>query len=309
MKQHDFDDPMDSYYRCFVRIDGVLYCKDIIKRLSVKWNGADWEACTFEPFDKDESVPLDEVRAIASFPPWSVFDSIQRKAELEKEAEMNEMIAKTKRRVIGYANTDCGSDCFLPAQAGDLSYEEYAAIVKDYRLHDYFYSGEEYQDSFSACTPILDNYRYVVFSRRGFGAMIANVLGDFSPFGYCGYTESEFIDDSDRHYPEGGLYEDVPRANSAIQVDENTLSLLEEAKHHDSHFVAVLVPQEEKGYYWDQDEVVLTCGEQEVKAKVESVGYYMCEEEYAWQQEARSMVFSPWQQPYQGKLILLVHPC
>ena len=306
----DFDDFFASYYRNFFTKDGVLYCNDIINKILLEWNGEDWEMRPFEPYNETHlSIALDEVRKIAAFPPWDAFDEIMRHRKDAYAAQMEEAMRTTPHRVIGYTNTDFGSDAFLPISAGDLSREQYAAVLKDFRAHGYFYSGQEYQDSCSDLTPVLDDYRYVEFSRRGFAALVAESLGDYSDMGYCGYTEAAFIEDEDRVYPVGGRYDDVPQAADRIEVDADTYAILaQEAAEPSGTLIAVLVPTDETRFYWENDEITLVCNEQKIEATVRTIGIFASKNWYDWLQDAREVRCSPWQEKYAGRTLLLVQP-
>ena len=294
----DFDDFMASYYRCFSIKNGELYCKDIIRKIAVKWTGKDWEECAYdERWDEYTDIKLDEVRKIASIPPWDKFDEILDEEAKAEGKEWDKLVKTTTRRVIGYTNTAFGSDHFLGVSAGSLTKEEYAAILKDFRAHDYFYSGEDYQDSTFDCTPVLDDYRYVDFSRRGFAALIAEANGDFSPMGYCAFTEAEFFEEDEYVFPEG------------IEVDEKTFRYLEEAdKDRTDTLVAVLVPEAETGYYWENDGVTLQYGNEYATGMVFAIGKFASREDYDCYQEWREQRCTPWQDEYAGRVLLLVKP-
>jgi len=304
----DFDDFMASYYRCFSTKNGELYCKDIIRKLAVKWTGNCWETCAYdERWDEYKDIKLDEVRKIASVPPWDKFDEILDKEARAEAKEWDKLVETTPRRVIGYTNTAFGSNHFLSVSAGNLTKEEYAAILKDFRAHGYYYSGEDYQDSSRDCTPVLDDYRYVDFSRRGFGALIAEANGDFSPMGYCAFTEAEFFEEDEYVFPKGGLHPDVPHADSLIAVDEDTFRRFEEAEANSADtLVAVLVPEAETGYYWDCDGVTLQCGEEYAGGMVFAIGKFASREEYDCYQEWREQHCTPWRDEYAGRVLLLV---
>ena len=306
----DFDDFMASYYRCFSIKNGELYCKDIIRKLAVKWTGSAWETCAYdERWDEYTDIKLDEVRKIAAFPPWDKFDEMLDEEAKSEAAEWEKRIQTTTRRVIGYTNTAFGSNHYMPVSAGDLSKDEYAAILKDFRAHDYFYSGEDYQDSTFDCTPVLDDYRYVDFSRRGFAALIAEANGDFSPMGYCAFTEAAFFEEDEYVFPEGGLHPDVERANSLIEVDEDTFRRLEEEdKSRTDTLVAVLVPEAETGYYWENDGVTLQYGNEYATGMVFAIGKFASREEYDLYQEWREQHCTPWREEYRGRVLLLVKP-
>jgi len=154
------------------------------------------------------------------------FNEIKKLQEENTKQYWENLIKTTKHKVIGYINTAYGSDLFLSMENGKLSHEEYAAIIKDYRKNGYFYSGEDFQDSGYDCTPVLDNYRWIDFSRRGFGGLIALSKGDYSEMGYCHYTESMFINPDDLKYPNGELNKGITRANSEIEIDDETYSLV-----------------------------------------------------------------------------------
>ena len=202
--------------------------------------------------------------------------------EQEKTKEYWENLIKTtKHKVIGYTNTVYGSDHFIPITTGNLTDEEYAAIIKDYRKNGYLYSGEDYQDSLFDCTPVLDNYRCVDFSRRGFGGLIARSKGDYSEMGYCHYTEQMFINHNDLKFPKGGLNKGITRQTGKIDIDEEIYYLIkDERKNQSKALITIPLTNTNNAYYWIDDGVTLCFEDKIIKAKIRAIANYKNEEEF-----------------------------
>ena len=208
-------------------------------------------------------------------------NEIKKLQEENTKQYWENLIKTTKHRVIGYINTAYGSDLFLSMENGQLSHEEYAAIIRDYRKNGYFYSGEDFQDSGYDCTPVLDNYRWIDFSRRGFGGLIALSKGDYSEMGYCHYTESMFINPDDLKYPNGELNKGITRANSEIEIDDETYSLVKkELKQQKGILIAVSIPKDTKGFYWIDDGITLRFNEKRIKAKIKGIANFNDKKEF-----------------------------
>ena len=191
------------------------------------------------------------------------------------------LIKTTKHKVIGYINTAYGSDYFLSMENGKLTDEEYAAIIKDYRKNGYFYSGEDFQDSGYDCTPVLDNYCWIDFSRRGFGGLIARSKGDYSEMGYCNYTENMFFDSKELKYPEGGLNKGITRAIKEIEIDIDTYDLVKNAlKSQDNFLIAIPMPKQTNAFYWIDDGVTLVFNKKKIKAKVKGIANFNSSQEF-----------------------------
>ena len=127
--------------------------------------------------------------------------------------------------------------------------------------------------------------------------------------GYSAYTETMFFKQDGCVYPKGGLYEDAPKANSLIEVDKETSRRLAEAEDAPSEtLIAVLVPENESGYYWPQTGVTLHRGGAYHTATVRAVAIFKDEEEYARYQENRRLQCTPWLEEYAGRALLLVVP-
>ena len=191
-----------------------------------------------------------------------------------------DLIRKSPNHVLGFTNASFGSDAFLPIEAGDLTDEEYASLIRLYRERGYFYSGEHYQESSYPVCPVMDNYRFVNFSRRGFGALIAHAKGDFSQMGYCHYTEAIFVEDEDLRYPENGLLNDRENGPREIEIDDEINGVL---RNNDGFFGGkrLFVPITAKaGYYWPGDRITLRYGEDSYDLEVEGIVCFKDHQEY-----------------------------
>lgn len=277
-----FDDFQENLMRCFVFKDDSVICADFGMKLAVKWNGEGWEEYDCEKAYKDsKDLSPEDAAKLAAFPPWDAMESIIKGREEKYKEYIEGLIKTTKRKVIGYINTAYGTDKFLPISAGNLTDEEYAAVIRDIRKNGYLYTGEHYQDSSYPCTPVLDNYRWVDFSRRGFGGVMARARGDYSSMGYCHYTERMFINSKYLKFPDGELRKGLTRAQSTIEVDEKTFELAaRERKKRSGVLVAVPIPKDEEGYFWIGDGIYLRFGETTFKGEVQGVINFDKESEF-----------------------------
>ena len=267
-----FNDFQENLMRVFVLKGKTVICVEWSNNLAVKWNGKDWEECDFQKaYERSKTIEPKEAEKIAAFPPWDAIDKIEKSREQKYKDYMEGMVATTRRKVIGYINTAYGTDGFLPISAGDLTPEAYAAIIKDFRKNGYFFSGEDYQDSCYCCTPVLDNYYYVDFSRRGFGCLMARSKGDYSRMGYCHYTESMLLNEKSLKFPKGGLNKGVTRANSLITVSEKTFELAADVRKRRGKVLVAVPVGKREGYFWIGDGVRLVCGEKSLKGEVVAI--------------------------------------
>lgn len=278
----DFNSYEETVNRCFLKFGNDLYCADLIRKYVLKWNGKKWEEFKWEKLpQKVEKITPENASKIATLPPWEAFNKIIKRQEEESKNYWENLIKTTKHRVIGYINTACGSDLFLPLQNGKLSDEEYAAIIKDYRKNGYLYSGEDFQDSYNDCTPVLDNYRWIDFSRRGFGALIAKAKGDYSEMGYCHYTENMFINPDYIKYPKGGLNKGITRATNVIEINDETFSLIsQQLKQEQKSLISVPIIKTKKEFYWINDGVTLCFNGKRIKAKIRGIACFNDKEEF-----------------------------
>ena len=268
-----FDSYDEIINRYFLKYENNLYCTDKIYSYALKWNGENWEKFDYNNIpEKAKNITPKAASKIASIPPWEVFNILKKRQEEDAKQYWENLIKTTNHKVIGYINTAYGSDLFMSMENGKLSDEEYAAIIKDYRKNGYMYSGEDFQDSGYDCTPVLDNYCWIDFSRRGFGGLIARSLGDYSEMGYSNYTESMFLNPKDLKFPKGGLNKGVTRATNEIEIDDDTFALIKkELKSTEGVLVVVPMPKIANGFYWIDDGITICFGQKHIKAKVKGV--------------------------------------
>ncbi|MBR1747335.1 MAG: hypothetical protein IJ735_03900 [Clostridia bacterium] len=114
------------------------------------------------------------------------------------------------RRVIGWSWYD--GDDFIGLPDKDFTDEVWDAVLADVKSHGYLFTGEDQQERENCC-PVLDDYRMARFSRRGFAHIMAEAHGKTGDYDYALYTESCFIEESEKVFPDGKPYPD-PRVKS-----------------------------------------------------------------------------------------------
>lgn len=286
-----FDSFYETISHCFLKYENDLYCTDTLYKYTLKWNGEEWEEFEYTKIpNQAERISPQTASEIATVAPWDTFDRLKKRQEETEKRYWENLIKTTKHKVIGYINTAYGSDLFLPMENGELTDEEYAAIIKDYKKNGYFYSGEDFQDSGYNCTPVLDNYRWIDFSRRGFGGLIAHSKGDYSEMGYCHYTESMFINREELKFPNGKINKGITHADNEIAINSETFDLIKkELKSQKGNLIAVPIQKDTKGFYWIGDGVTLCFCEKRIKAKVKGIINYNEKEEFAKFSEYRQI--------------------
>lgn len=246
------------YYTVFVRDNGKLYCRKMMPfKIGLIHADGGWKEIPYE------SIPVDGARVNEE----EVYDLYQGKRALEKllEVENNRCLAederilnlakKTKRRVIGWTYCPFGGKL---RENRDSSDEVYAAFIKDILDHGYLFSGEAYQDL--EMEPVLDDYTYGSFTRRGFGAMMALCQGEHGFFSYASYSdEVEPWENSVR--PSAGLYPEYVLANeNAIEVDEKTFADMkrrsEEVDSYEEPLYLLGVPFPKEGEFYFLGEAI-----------------------------------------------------
>ena len=305
MDLNGFEKNLDRF---FVAKRKTLYCADRYFQIAVKWNGESWERVAYDEIYKcKKDVTPAEASTMAAYPPWDLFTAIEKQMADDEANYWEPLIASTQKKVIGYTNTAYGSSEFLPVEAGDITHEEYAAIVKDFRENGYFFSGEEYQDSCYDCTPVLENYRYVDFSRRGFGALIARSQSDYSLMGYSNYTEEACFDSEEVRYPLGGRKRDLKKGAKRIEINKHTADVFcEEIAAKSEKMIFVRVPETEKGFYWSGDKVFLTCGEETFEGIVKGVMIFCDVAEFEDFRERRRLNCSAWENEFASATVLML---
>ena len=196
------------------------------------------------------------------------------------KAYWEKTIKDTKHKVIGFINGIWESTNFFPISPTELSDEEFAAIIKEYRENSYFYSGEEYQESLEANVPVLDNYRYVDFSRRGFGKMMALAQGDYSSMGYASYTEKCLLPEIEKKFPKKGLKEDITHGSLDLEVTEGHFNIIKDIRINKVNSFVLLPIDDSQGYYWTNDLLKLYYGGEVETAQVSIIAKFRSEEEF-----------------------------
>ena len=248
---------MSLYYICFLKFGEKYYARKLIpSEIWLVFEDGKWNQCEHQEGEHDELSVEEAYDLFKDVPPQGVFESIERASAKQAQRNLDEAVKTTKRRVIGWAYRPYGH----LEENTDLDEEEYAAIVKDIREHNYKLSGEQYQDE--ELEPVFEDYRFATFSRRGFGGLIADAYGNnTSPFSYSLYMERESFRNT--HAPEAGRYGEFPSAQTLIRVPKQFKEQVGQYVDKGMDFEEMIhyylaVPMPEDGYYFlgDQIEVV-----------------------------------------------------
>ena len=190
------------------------------------------------------------------------------------------LIKETKHKVIGFINSISDTCDFFPIYPTELSEHELASIIKEYRENGYFYSGEDYQESDEANVPVLDNYRYVEFSRRGFGKLMAMVQKDYSLMGYTFFTEKCLLLEEEKKFPKKGLTEKVAHGSLDLEVTEKVFNIVKGIRINKINSFVLLPIDDLQGYYWTNDLLKLYYGGEVETAQVSIIAKFRSEKEF-----------------------------
>ncbi len=256
-----------------------LFCEDIFREMLVEWVVDHWEERPYGTLPKGAGETQEDEKVFAftkGVKPWPVFQQmIDRKAK-EFQAEREKEIAECKRKVLGWAVTPFQSLAFLKKDFEDD--EENTAVIADIRRHGYCFAGQDHQErEQEAVYPILDDYRYHSFSRRGFGDLMAEAHGVFSEFGYARYTEASLIEDQDLSFPPKTktLEEDNPPFEFDLLEDAFDAFVAWNQERNPCYFVLPLG----QGHYWLNDVITLRCGEKKWSGKIKALHCFQSREE------------------------------
>ena len=245
-------------YSFFIRVSGKLYCRRLMPfELAFQYEDGDWKEVGFKSIP-EEGEKVDEDAVYDEFNGPLLLKRIQETEEricAEEDKRVIELAKNTKRKIIGWAFYPYGGKLLINKEKSD---EVYAAVVKDVLTHGYFFSGEAFQnlDMF----PILEDYTYVDFSRRGFGALMALTHGDHGPFAYARYSD-EVEPWEDAVTPEAGLYPEYGLANEdPIEIDgelfDDIFEKAEQAKELQEPLYLIPAPFPESGKFYFPNEAV-----------------------------------------------------
>ena len=287
-----------------------LFCIEPRERLAALWHPEEgaWLGIPFEEVPQDADYLDDEkVESIAPVAPWPAMAEEAKKKEGKVKAYWEELIRTSPHQVIGYTDAAYGSDRFLSMESGELSDEEYAALIRDFREHGYFYTGEDFQDSCRECAPVLDNYRWIDFSRRGFGRLVAEARGDYSAMGYCHYTEAIFYAEKDKRYPDGERNQGVAIPPLKLEIGRRTAAFLAKSKvFAERVWLALPFSKDAESHYWVGDVVTLSSNGYQEDWLVEGILEFRDESEYETYRDSRDITLVFTEDPVIGKPLLLL---
>ena len=281
----DFKELQYSMNASFFLVGKKLFCRLYLDKIALAFESGKWEAIPFESSPADgESIDKKEAYALAKgIKPWDTVQAIYDERAKERADYWNGLVEKTPRRVLGWVSAPFGTHDFLAKGNGTLTDEEYAAILKDIREHNYLFMGEDHQDSCEPCNPVLDDYRHVSFSRRGFGGVMAYAYGDFSNYGYANYTESMFLDEKKKRYPprKKTIVEENPPYEIEISSDKllQLKGLLQKANRRDGYALFRL-DFVQKTHYWVGDALVITDGKESLYVGIQAILNFESREEF-----------------------------
>lgn len=275
----DIQEALERNGRVFITWKKRLFCKDIFREMLVEWAEDHWEERPFDALPEGEGEEQEDDRAIAfagGVKPWPLFHQMQAKKEAEWKARREKEIAQCKRQVIGWMTSPGFSAAFLRKE--DSEEEEYDAVIRDIQQHGYLFAGEEHQDKEDeAVYPVLDDYRYHVFSRRGFGDLMAEAHGDFSEYGYARYTEARWPEEESRFPPKSKTLVEEEPAHEFELPDAEFDSFLSRYEYvSPCYFVLPLG----KGHYWLDEKITLKCKEKSWSGAIIALHCFQSREEF-----------------------------
>ena len=246
-------------YANFSRFGVELYCTTLFPfELAFLYQDNDWKEVEFASVPKEgESVDLDEIyENYAGVKLWMRLKEAEMRICVEEDERVLALAKETKRKIIGWAYYPYGGKLLINKEKSD---EVYAAVVKDVIEHGYLFSGEAFQtlDMF----PVLEDYTYVDFSRRGFGALMALCHDEHGPFAYAAYSD-EVEPWEDTVTPDAGLYPELSLANEdPIEIDgeifDDIIAKAEESHDLDEALYLLPVPLPEGKYYFLNEAIYL----------------------------------------------------
>lgn len=243
---------IDEFYDDFafmtevVEIDGVIYTHRCDPEIWIRFTGEGWE----EVDDPKQKNPK-RLSKKEAYDKFHFYSPKQKMIEIETARlqkahdELMELAKTTPRRVIGWFYRPYGQ----LEEINKRDPEAYAAIVKDVMDHHYLCSGEEYQDD--ELEPVLDNYKFVSFTQRGFAQLMADADGLVQPHASTMYTQREFIMKS--HTPSSGIYPDVKEASHEIEIPQaffDVANELMDTESDESLCYSCPVPMPREGVYY-----------------------------------------------------------
>lgn len=150
-----------------------------------------------------------------------------------------------KLRVVGWVYP------YYTFEEGEVTWSVRNAIIDEIKKHGYFFSGEAHQDY--ACTPVLNNGKKYLFSRRGWGDIMAEAHGytgcmDYTLFDMSMFLKNMNLPHSSRNEFDEFLYSDEYDFDKNfedwfedfIDKSEETKKILRESYRHEQRW---LIPE------------------------------------------------------------------
>ena len=246
------------YYTWFIRDEkGDIYCKRMLPHpIALKWENDQWIEVPYveEKGESEKQLTTEEAYALfAENPPHPILEEVSQRVNAERDEKLLELAMTTPRRVIGWAYRPYGGR-LAPYQGEDD--ESYCAFLRDVLEHGYSMTGERYQNE--ELEPVLDDYTWGDFSRRGFGRLMALAAGEHGDFDYAGHMED--LGDEDVVIPTEGLYPEMKHASLKLPVSKETYGEIFSLPKNDD-FSAVIyllpIPLPNGEYYFPDDRITL----------------------------------------------------
>lgn len=173
-----------------------------------------------------------------------------------------------KYKVIGWTYYE---DSEILDSGNRIGFAERNAIIDEIRKHQYLFSGWHHQESWEGVVPILNDGRKRCFSQRGWGGVMAEAYGYMGDYDYSSFTFHQSISSDelkfapDDFYIEDYKFEAVENEEFTIEISEE---LFEIAKTKNPFY---LEDDEKLRYIDENDSIILTCKEEQLKFIVKDV--------------------------------------
>lgn len=275
-----------TLYGCFLQGEETFCYVDYFKKIYLVLDeNKQWIRRPFEEhesFPKTKELSMKEGIALTKeFPPWEVIAQIKKEKEEERKREFEENLDKCQSHVLGWINASNGTSCAL--NHGQLSEDEYLAIVKDIREHGYLFSGEDHQNAGEPCNPVLEDYTYVDFSVRGWGGVMADARGDFEEMAYTSYTGWHDLPGDKVFPPFASTYKEKKPQNEfkvTHDIIEGLLNIAQAKEEGERYAYLFFAPFPSQGHYWFGDQIKLSDEETTLIALIEGIYIFNNKEDF-----------------------------